>query len=64
MIGIVVVICLVKFVFFIGVKGGIFRLEIIVKYIVVLVIFLNSGLFLKLEELKSVFSNVRLYFFV
>lgn len=52
------VICLVKFVFFIGVKGGVFKLEIIVKYVVVFVIFFNSGFLLKLEELKNVFSNV------
>lgn len=47
---------LVRFVLDIGVKGGIFKLEIIVKYVVVFIIFFNSGLLLKIEELRSVFG--------
>ncbi|XP_058942161.1 sodium/bile acid cotransporter 7-like [Pocillopora verrucosa] len=64
LIGIVVVICLAKFAPFIGAKGGILRPEITVKYIAVSAIFLNSGLSLKSEELKSALSNVRLHLFV
>lgn len=64
LIGIVVVICLAKFSPFIGAKGGILRPEITVKYIAVSAIFLNSGLSLKSEELKSALSNVRLHLFV
>lgn len=64
LIGIIVVICLAKFSPFIGAKGGILKPEVTVKYIAVSAIFLNSGLSLKSEELKSALSNVRLHLFV
>lgn len=64
LIGIIVVICLAKFAPFIGAKGGILKPEVTVKYIAVSGIFLNSGLSLKSEELKSALSNVRLHLFV
>lgn len=64
LIGIIVVICLAKFAPFIGAKGGILKPEVTVKYIAVSAIFLNSGLSLKSEELKSALSNVRLHLFV
>ena len=53
LIGIVVVISLAKIAPFIGAKGGILKPEITVKYVAVSTIFLNSGLSLKTEELKS-----------
>ena len=58
------VICLAKFAPSIGAKGGILKPEITVKYFAVSAIFLNSGLSLKSEELKSALSNVRLHLFV
>lgn len=64
LIGIIAVICLAKFAPFIGAKGGILKPEVTVKYIAVSAIFLNSGLSLKSEELKSALSNVRLHLFV
>ena len=64
LIGIVVVISLARFAPFIGAKGGILKPEITVKYIAVSTIFLNSGLSLKTEELKSALSKVRLHVFV
>lgn len=64
LIGIIVVICLAKFSPFFGAKGGILKPEVTVKYIAVSAIFLNSGLSLKSEELKSALSNVRLHLFV
>lgn len=64
LIGIVVVISLAKVAPFIGAKGGILKPEITVKYVAVSTIFLNSGLSLKTEELKSALSNVRLHVFV
>lgn len=64
LIGIVLVICLAKLAPFIGAKGGVLKPEITVKYVAVSVIFLNSGLSLKSEELKNALSNVRLHVFV
>ena len=64
LIGIVVSIALAKLNPQIGVKGGILKPEITVKYIAVSAIFLNSGLSLKTEELKSALAHVRLHAFV
>ncbi|CAH1776413.1 unnamed protein product [Owenia fusiformis] len=64
LIGIVLVITLAKLDPDIGIKGGPLRPEITVKFIAVSVIFFNSGLSLKTEELASALLQVRLHCFV
>lgn len=64
LIGIVVVISLARLAPDIGAKGGILKPEITVKYVAVSTIFLNSGLSLKTEELRSAFGHFRLHIFV
>lgn len=46
----------------IGKKGGILMPEITIKYFAVSLIFLNSGLSLKTEELKHAISQVITYY--
>nr|XP_039264669.1 sodium/bile acid cotransporter 7-like [Styela clava] len=64
LIGIVVVISLAKAYPKLGVKGGPLHPEITVKYIAVSLIFFNSGLSLKTDELTSALKQVRLHFFI
>ena len=64
LLGIVLVICLARFEPSVGAKGGILKPEITVKYVAVSVIFFNSGLSLRTEDLKSALTNVRLHAFV
>lgn len=64
LIGIVVVISLAKFAPYIGAKGGIFKPEYTVKYGAVSIIFFNSGLSLRTEDLKNAISQVKLHAFV
>ncbi|EDO46325.1 predicted protein [Nematostella vectensis] len=64
LIGIVVVISLAKIAPFIGEKGGILKPEYTVKYIAVSVIFFNSGISLRTEDLKSALTHVKLHVFV
>ncbi|XP_026092450.1 sodium/bile acid cotransporter 7 [Carassius auratus] len=63
-IGIVLVITCAKLAPSVGVKGGPLRPEITITYIAVSVIFFNSGLSLKTEELASALMHVKLHFFV
>lgn len=64
LIGIVVVICLAKLAPYIGAKGGILRPEYTVKYGAVSIIFFNSGLSLRTEDLKNAITQVKLHAFV
>ena len=64
LIGIVLSIALARLDPSVGVKGGILKPEITIKYIAVSAIFLNSGLSLKTEELRSAVAHVRLHAFV
>uniref|UniRef100_A0A3Q1G7Q4 Sodium/bile acid cotransporter n=1 Tax=Acanthochromis polyacanthus TaxID=80966 RepID=A0A3Q1G7Q4_9TELE len=63
-IGIVLVILSAKLQPSVGVKGGPLRPEITVAYVAVSLIFFNSGLSLKTEELTSALLHVRLHLFV
>uniref|UniRef100_A0A8C1EXE3 Sodium/bile acid cotransporter n=1 Tax=Cyprinus carpio carpio TaxID=630221 RepID=A0A8C1EXE3_CYPCA len=63
-IGIVLVITCAKLAPSVGVKGGPLRPEITITYVAVSVIFFNSGLSLKTEELASALMHVKLHFFV
>ncbi|XP_077445751.1 sodium/bile acid cotransporter 7 isoform X1 [Stigmatopora argus] len=64
LIGIVLVILSAKAQPSIGVKGGPLKPEITVSYVAVSLIFFNSGLSLKTEELTSALLHVRLHLFV
>jgi len=64
LIGIVVVISLAKLAPYIGAKGGILRPEYTVKYGAVSIIFFNSGLSLRTEDLKNAITQVKLHAFV
>uniref|UniRef100_A0A669BN27 Sodium/bile acid cotransporter n=1 Tax=Oreochromis niloticus TaxID=8128 RepID=A0A669BN27_ORENI len=63
-IGIVLVILSAKLQPSIGVKGGPLKPEVTIAYIAVSLIFFNSGLSLKTEELTSALLHVRLHLFV
>ncbi|XP_072314750.1 sodium/bile acid cotransporter 7 [Eucyclogobius newberryi] len=63
-IGIVLVILSAKVHPNFGVKGGPLKPEITVSYIAVSLIFFNSGLSLKTEELTSALLHIRLHLFV
>ncbi|KAM4611479.1 LOW QUALITY PROTEIN: sodium/bile acid cotransporter 7 [Polymixia lowei] len=63
-IGIVVVILSAKLQPSLGVKGGSLKPEVTVAYVAVSVIFFNSGLSLKTEELTSAVFHVRLHLLV
>ncbi|XP_036407767.1 sodium/bile acid cotransporter 7 [Megalops cyprinoides] len=63
-IGIVLVITFAKLEPSVGVKGGPLKPEVTITYIAVSVIFFNSGLSLKTEELTSALMHVRLHLFV
>lgn len=63
-IGIVLVILSAKVHPSFGVKGGPLRPEITISYIAVSLIFFNSGLSLKTEELTSALFHVRLHLFI
>ncbi|XP_033097371.1 sodium/bile acid cotransporter 7-like isoform X1 [Anneissia japonica] len=64
LIGIIVVISFAKLAPVIGVKGGILRPEITVKYLAVSFIFFNSGLSLRTEDLASALLQLKLHIFV
>lgn len=63
-IGIVLVILSAKVHPSFGVKGGPLKPEITISYIAVSLIFFNSGLSLKTEELTSALFHVRLHLFI
>uniref|UniRef100_A0A8C4GYP1 Sodium/bile acid cotransporter n=1 Tax=Dicentrarchus labrax TaxID=13489 RepID=A0A8C4GYP1_DICLA len=63
-IGIVLVILSAKLQPSVGVRGGPLRPEITIAYFAVSLIFFNSGLSLKTEELTSALLHVRLHLFV
>uniref|UniRef100_G3Q413 Sodium/bile acid cotransporter n=1 Tax=Gasterosteus aculeatus aculeatus TaxID=481459 RepID=G3Q413_GASAC len=63
-IGIVLVILSAKLQPSVGVRGGPLKPEISVAYVAVSLIFFNSGLSLKTEELTSALLHVRLHLFV
>ncbi|XP_004079654.1 sodium/bile acid cotransporter 7 isoform X3 [Oryzias latipes] len=63
-VGIVLVILSAKLQPSFGVKGGPLRPEVTIAYIAVSIIFFNSGLSLKTEELTSALLHVRLHLFV
>ncbi|XP_068443642.1 sodium/bile acid cotransporter 7 isoform X3 [Clinocottus analis] len=63
-IGIVLVILSAKLEPSLGVKGGPLKPEVTVAYVAVSLIFFNSGLSLKTEELTSALLHVRLHLFV
>lgn len=64
MIGIVLFILFAKVAPWIGKKGGPLHPEFTIKYIAVGVIFFNSGLSLKGEDLKAALFHYRLHFFI
>uniref|UniRef100_A0A671TSQ3 Solute carrier family 10 member 7 n=1 Tax=Sparus aurata TaxID=8175 RepID=A0A671TSQ3_SPAAU len=63
-IGIVLVILSAKLQPGVGVRGGPLKPEITIAYVAVSLIFFNSGLSLKTEELTSALLHVRLHLFV
>ncbi|XP_068569282.1 sodium/bile acid cotransporter 7 isoform X2 [Cebidichthys violaceus] len=63
-IGIVLVILAAKLQPSVGVRGGPLKPEITIAYAAVSLIFFNSGLSLKTEELTSALLHVRLHLFV
>uniref|UniRef100_A0A8D3AZ52 Sodium/bile acid cotransporter n=1 Tax=Scophthalmus maximus TaxID=52904 RepID=A0A8D3AZ52_SCOMX len=63
-IGIVLVIVSAKLQPSVGVRGGPLKPEVTVAYVAVSLIFFNSGLSLKTEELTSALLHVRLHLFV
>ncbi|XP_008434248.1 sodium/bile acid cotransporter 7 isoform X3 [Poecilia reticulata] len=63
-IGIVLVILSAKLLPGVGVKEGPLRPEVTITYIAVSLIFFNSGLSLKTEELRNALFHVRLHLFV
>eukprot|EP00116_Pleurobrachia_bachei_P002617 sb/3462879/ len=64
LVGLVLSILLAKLEPSIGRKGGILVPEITIKYFAVSLIFLNSGLSLKTEELKHALTQVHLHTFI
>ncbi|XP_060586373.1 sodium/bile acid cotransporter 7-like isoform X2 [Ruditapes philippinarum] len=64
LIGIIVVISLAKFAPEIGSKGGVLMPEITVKYIAVFIIFFNSGISLKSEDLGRALLQVKVHVFI
>ena len=64
LLGIVLAITLAKLHPPLGVKGGILKPEITVKYLAVSFIFFNSGLSLKTEDLAKALKHVKLHAFV
>lgn len=64
LLGIVTVICLARLAPYIGAKGGILKPEYTVKYGAVSIIFFNSGLSLRTEDLKNAITQVKLHVFV
>lgn len=62
--GIIFVIIMAKFQPEIGMKGGPMKPEITIKYIAVSMIFFNSGLSLKTEELTGALKQVKVHFFI
>ena len=58
MIGIFVAVLMAKLEPSIGMKGGLLRPEYTIKYFAVALIFFNSGLSLKTEELKNAITQV------
>lgn len=64
MVGICAVILFAKVAPWIGKKGGFLYPEITVKYIAVSVIFLNSGVSLRTEDLKAALFNVKVHLFI
>ncbi|XP_078100348.1 sodium/bile acid cotransporter 7 isoform X3 [Sander vitreus] len=63
-VGIVLVILSAKLQPSVGVRGGPLKPEITIAYVAVSLIFFNSGLSLKTEELTSALLHVRLHLFV
>ncbi|XP_028824294.1 sodium/bile acid cotransporter 7 isoform X1 [Denticeps clupeoides] len=63
-IGIILVIISAKVEPRVGLKGGALRPEVTISYVAVSLIFFNSGLSLKTEELTSALLHVRLHVFV
>ncbi|KAL5460080.1 hypothetical protein EMCRGX_G033498 [Ephydatia muelleri] len=64
MIGMVLVILLAQLRPALGCKGGLLKPEFTVKYIAVSLIFLNSGLSVKTEDLKKALLLVKLHLFI
>lgn len=64
MIGIFVAVLMAKLEPSIGMKGGLLRPEYTIKYFAVALIFFNSGLSLKTEELKNAITQVQLHTFI
>eukprot|EP00111_Clytia_hemisphaerica_P009372 TCONS_00027503-protein len=64
MVGIVVFILLAKMAPWIGMKGGPLHPEFTIKYMAVMIIFFNSGLSLKSEDLKAALFHYRLHIFI
>ncbi|XP_062612126.1 sodium/bile acid cotransporter 7-like isoform X1 [Saccostrea cucullata] len=62
--GIVFAICLASVAPSVGAKGGILRPEITVKFIAVAIIFFNSGISLRSEDLTRALVQYKLHFFV
>lgn len=62
--GIVLVIIFARLLPQIGLKGGILKPEITVTYIAVFVIFFNSGISIKTEDLTKAILQIRLHLFV
>jgi len=63
-IGIVIVIIIARINPTVGAKGGPLMPEITIKYFAVSIIFFNSGLSLKTEELKKALMKFHLHFFI
>ena len=64
MVGIIVFILFAKMAPWIGMKGGPLHPEFTIKYIAVGIIFFNSGLSLKSEDLKAALFHYRLHLFI
>ncbi|XP_022323056.2 sodium/bile acid cotransporter 7-like isoform X1 [Crassostrea virginica] len=62
--GILAVICFASFIPSIGARGGILRPEITVKFIAVSIIFLNSGISLKSEDLRKALVQFKVHIFI
>ncbi|XP_056010686.1 sodium/bile acid cotransporter 7-like isoform X4 [Ostrea edulis] len=62
--GIVFVICLASVAPTIGAKGGILRPEITVKFVAVFIIFFNSGISLRSEDLTRALVQFKLHIFI
>ncbi|KAK3611410.1 hypothetical protein CHS0354_034857 [Potamilus streckersoni] len=64
LVGIVIAIVFAKLDPYVGVNGGILRPEITVKYVAVFIIFFNSGISIKSEDLGKALMQFRLHIFV